>query len=1156
MRTCGDCGTENPDDARFCANCGAGLGETCADCSTPLPEGAAFCPACGHAVHTETTAERRFLTVLFADMVGFTAGSDEADPEDVQARLAPYHSRLRQEIERYDGTVEKLMGDGVMAVFGVPTTHEDDPERAVRTALRIQAAVEELNEEHDGLELAVRIGINSGEAVVTTGGRGERIVGDVVNTASRLESIAPPGGVVVGETTYRATQLLIDYEEMDPVEVKGKSKPLPVWRAIEPRGRYGIDAAVRADTTPFVGRESEMRLLTEVFRRVVDEGSLQLVTIAANAGVGKSRLVNEFWQWADDQPEIVWWRQGRCLPYGEGITFWALGEIVKGQAGIRESDSPAVAREKLHTALEATTSDAKDRDWLAAHVGTLVGIDGETEAGERGEAFAAWRRFLEDVASIQPLVMVVEDLHWADAALVGFLEDLLIWSAGTPIMIVCTARPEMYQTHQGWGGGHRNSTTISLTPLNDEHIARLLGVLLDQAALPVETHETLLGRAGGNPLFAIEFVRMLKDRKMLEGRGRLDLDAVGTVPVPETLQSLIGSRLDVLSPDEARVIEDASVVGKVFWQGALETMTPDLDMGPVLRRLVAREWIRPVRDSSIDGEREYAFWHALTRDVAYGRIPRQGRARKHRAMAEWIEKTTGDRVADHAELLAHHYISAWELGAAASEGDDELRDRTIDALILSGDRARRLDAARSFDYYDKALQMMPDDDPRRARALTKAAEQKGEAFLDVPVEMLTEAAELALADGDPVLAGQAFGAAHRWRWVAAGTGAGTDLLDRAIELLESQPASEPLADAYVTMAGYYMMRGNLDEQLAWAQRGLDLLDDPSADIRARGLTVRGIARFHLGDVSAGMADLEEAQRVAAEEGVSAHRLSTTYVNLAGHTWFVSGPAAALEIYHQGIEHVGSRGGDVTWPKAETMWANFEQGTWDQVLATAEELIEHFEGGTQAQQLPWAQSYQALVHVWRGDNGKARALIDTALPRLREIADIQLLAPALVIAARIELASGDRAAARSTLAEYTAVTTDTSPVYRAFTMPDSVRLLTELGDLEAAAALAEGSRAPARKSELGSMAAEAILSEARGDLETAVQQYQEVADGWQGFGHVLEEGMARYGLGRSLAALGRTDEAGAALADARRLFERLGARPMIDKIDEVEQASGM
>ncbi len=334
---------------------------------------------------------------------------------------------------------------------------------------------------------------------------------------------------------------------MDPVEVKGKAKPLRVWLAVEPRGRYGIDAAVRAPT-PFLGREPEMGVLKETFRRVVEDGSHQLVTITAEPGVGKSRLVNEFWQWVDDRPEFVWWRQGRCLPYGEGITFWALGEIVKGHAGIRESDTAAMTAEKLDTALEALELDASDREWLAAQLGPLVGAEGDAQAADRAEAYMAWRRFLEEVAASRPLIMVIEDLHWADAALMEFLEELLVWSADSSIMVICTTRPELYEAHPAWGGGRRNSATLSLSPLTDGDISRLLAALLDQTVLPADTQRTLLDRAGGNPLYAEEFVRMLNDRGKLGTRGRLDPTADTAIPVPETVQALIGSRLDVLCP--------------------------------------------------------------------------------------------------------------------------------------------------------------------------------------------------------------------------------------------------------------------------------------------------------------------------------------------------------------------------------------------------------------------------------------------------------------------------------------------------------------------------------------------------------------------------------------------------------------------------------
>ena len=1133
MTICSSCGKENVEDAVFCAYCGTSL--------STMP----------------ATEERRFLTILFADLVGFTAESDGADPEDVRARLVPYHQRVREEIEAFDGTVEKLIGDGVMAVFGAPTAHEDDPERAVRVALRIQTAVDELNEEHEGLELAVRIGVNTGEAVVTTGGQGERIVGDVVNTASRLESIAPPGGVVVGEATHRATELLIDYRDMDPVEVKGKAKPLSVWQAIEPRGRFGIDAAVRAPT-PFVGRDSEMKLLTETYRRVIDDGSLQLVTIAAAPGVGKSRLVNEFFLWIDDQPEIVWWRQGRCLPLGEGITFWALGEIVKGQAGILESDNPEVAEEKLATALEALTADPSDRDWLAGQLSPLVGAESDVEGGDRTEAFTAWRRFLEDLAAVRPLIMIVEDLHWADGALVEFLEDLLVWSADAPIMVICTARPELYEAHPAWGGGQRNSSTISLAPLTDEQIARLIAALLEQTVLPAETQQALLERADGNPLYAEEFVRMLNDRGMLHGRGELDDASHDSIPVPETVQALIGSRLDVLSDDESRAIEDASVVGKVFWEGALNAMGGSDDVRGALRQLVAREWIRPVRNSSVEREQEYAFWHALTRDVAYGRIPRAARAKKHQTVAEWIESSAGDRASDHAELLAHHYVSALEAAEAGGETKtEELRSEVIRTLVMAGDRASRLDAARAYEYYQHALDAMDPNDPARPGVLIAAGDAMGAAAgTGSTIDTYAEAAALAKANGDRLTAGHALRMLHLARWFTSGTGAGTDAIDEAIELLEQEQPSEQLADAYNTRAGNYMIRGLLEEQLAWAERAIALAEEHGFTTSGRSFSVRGIARYHLGDTEGGMEDLRRSLAIADDTGASMRTLAVSYVNLADHTWMDEGPAAAEEIFETGIERVEGRGGDHSWAKAEMLWTGFDLGNWDEVLARADGLLEQWEGES-VQYVPWAKSYRARVKVWRGDVSEAAALQDDYLPALREIEDLQLLAAALVISARIEIARGDLSSAVALLDECFSLTEGKTVMFRALYLTDAMRLLITTGHVEKARDWAAGSKGPGLRNEISVATADAMLAEVDGDHEGALARYDAAAADWADFGFVLERALALYGAGRCLAELGRSGESADRLAAAREILVELGAAPTIAEIDGVaDQAAAL
>ena len=406
--------------------------------------------------------ERKIVSVLFCDLVGFTQASEQADPEDVRARIGPYHQTVRRELERYGGTVEKFIGDAVMAVFGAPVAHEDDPERAVRAGLRILEAIGELNERDPELNLQVRIGINTGETVVLLQARpheGEAIVaGDVVNTAARIQSGAPVNAVAVSEETFRQTERMFTYEALAPIEAKGKTEPVRVYRAVEPRARIGSDR-VETATTPFVGREVEKTLLQGLFDRCARDSTVEVVTLVGEPGVGKSRLCAELSRYIDERAELIRWRQGRCPPYGEGITFWALGELVKSHTGIFESDSPEVASSKL----EEMLPDVEERDWLKARLLPLIGV-GAGESASREESFHAWRRFLETIAADGPAVVVVEDLHWADPALLDFLSYFAEWAEGVPLLLLCTARPELFENRESWGVGTRNSHTINLTP--------------------------------------------------------------------------------------------------------------------------------------------------------------------------------------------------------------------------------------------------------------------------------------------------------------------------------------------------------------------------------------------------------------------------------------------------------------------------------------------------------------------------------------------------------------------------------------------------------------------------------------------------------------------------------------------------------------------
>ena len=514
MPVCGRCGEDNPARARFCLAC-----------ATPLA-----------ASPGSRREERKVVSVLFCDLVGFTARSERLDIEDVRGVLAPYYARLRVELEGFGGTVEKFIGDAVMALFGAPVAHEDDPERAVRAALAIREAIAELNDQDPGLDLHVRVGVTTGEALVMLDARpaeGEGMAsGDVVNTAARLQTAAPVDGILVDEATWQATDRQITHRHAEPVQVKGKADPVGVWEVLEARASLGVDLAP-APTTPLVGRERELEVLAGALARARDEQAPQLVTMVGAPGMGKSRLIWELGELAEADQELIVWRQGRCLPYGEGVALWALGEIVKAQAGILDSDPAEVAAAKLTRAVDGLITDPAEAGWVLGQLRPLVGLSGEAEAGSdrQAEAFAAWRRFVEAVAEQGPAVLVVEDLHWADETLLDFLDHLVDWAAEVPLLLVTTARPELLARRPGWGGGKPNAATVSLAPLGVADTARLVGGLLGQALLPAELQTALLTRSGGNPLYAEEYVRMLADRGFLKKVGELAARA-GRRPSP------------------------------------------------------------------------------------------------------------------------------------------------------------------------------------------------------------------------------------------------------------------------------------------------------------------------------------------------------------------------------------------------------------------------------------------------------------------------------------------------------------------------------------------------------------------------------------------------------------------------------------------------
>ena len=589
--------------------------------------------------------ERKVVTVLFADLVGFTARAESLDPEDVAAVLRPYHERLREELERWGGTVEKFIGDAVVAVFGAPVAREDDPERAVRAALGIR----EWANEHGDVE--VRIAVNTGEALVALDVRPESgegfVTGDVVNTASRLQTAAPVNGILVGEQTHRATRDVIDYREAGPVVAKGKSEPVRVWEVVQARSRFGVDVRQHGGA-PLVGRGRELDALTSTLERVKQEREPQLVTLVGVPGIGKSRLVWELFRSIERGDSLTYWRQGRSLPYGQGVSFWALAEMVKAHAGILEGDDSSLVLEKLDRAVREAVQD--EPEWVAARLRPLVGADVEGTTS-RDESFTAWRRFWESLAERHPLVLVFEDVHWADEGLLDFVEHLAGWSRGVPILIVCTARPELFERRAGWGGGKLNSLTLALSPLSNADSAKLLALVLDRAVLPAETQQGLLERASGNPLYAEQF-----------GRLYLERGSIDDLPLPESVHGLIAARLDALPAAEKSLLQDAAVMGKVFWSGALGA---NGDAAQHLHALERKDFIRGERRSSVEGEQEYAFRHVLVRDVAYGQIPRAERAARHVRAADG-SRASGERrtMQSSSRITARQPSSSSSLRAA------------------------------------------------------------------------------------------------------------------------------------------------------------------------------------------------------------------------------------------------------------------------------------------------------------------------------------------------------------------------------------------------------------------------------------------------------------------------------------------------------------
>ena len=1133
---CPSCGRQNPQDARFCSGC-----------ATPLS-----------GVAAPRLQERKVITCLFCDLVGFTATSESADPEDVGAMLSDYFSMARAHIEAYGGVVEKFIGDAVVGVFGVPAAHEDDPERAVRAALRITEDAEDLHAVA-GAPLKLRVGINTGEALVRLGispGSGEGfLAGDAINTASRIQSVAPEMGVAVGLWTHEATAAVFDYEELAPATLKGKSEPVRVFWAKHPLARFGTDLT-RTHDTPFIGREIDLALLKGVFDKTIASDAVQLITVVGEPGIGKSRIVAEFADHIDERAELITWRQGRCLPYGEGITFWALGEILKAHAGILESDAPQVASSKL----EAVLPQGPEREWFRQRLLPLLGIEANSSA-EREELFTAWRRFLEHIAEQDPTVLVFEDLHWADEAMLGFLEHLADRAEGVPLLVLGTARPELFERHPDYAQGLRNITMINLDPLTESETARLVSALLQATVIPVELQAPLLDRAGGNPLYAEEFVRLLRDKDLLVEKGSSwELREGAEIPFPDSVQALIAARIDTLEPDAKSMLADAAVLGKVFWSGAVAAMgnREPQTVADALRELSHKELVRAARRSSIEGESEYAFWHILARDVAYAQLPRASRASRHVAAARWIESKAPERVGDLADVLAYHYSTALELARAAGQTEQAggLEAPALRFLTLAGERALGLDAAAALSNLERALALTPPGHPQRPEALARFGEAAFEAGRLVEgSEVLEESIASFRASGDLGAATRAMATLSNILF-RLGEPRSWTLPAEALALLEPLPPGLELVGALTEVSRVETLGGRSGAGVRSADRAITLAEQLGMDPSARTLGFRGLARSDLGD-PAGLDDMREALLLATEAG-EGREAALLHNNLGMALWLFEGPVAALQVMREGIAFAQARGLDeaVDFTVASTLDPLVDCGEFDGALEAAVGIAGRLENENVVA-LVEVRAAQARILAVRGQIAQVAGSLDWLESTSRGTGSAEAVIMSLASSAFAHAAIGQGDLATQLLAEIGTTPDARQNLYYAISLPAMVRTSLAIGDAPLANRLVGGVESRYPYAEHALVAANAALTEARGDLQAAADAYADAVDRWERFGVVPEKGFALLGQGRCLLGVSRATEAAPVLQHAREIFQRLGAAPALAETDALlEQATAL
>ena len=1155
---CSNCGTENRVGAKFCMECATPFAAICPSCGAANLPGAKFCSECATPLSAvarratatqppdaapEAQAERRLVSVLFADLVGFTSFSEGRDAEEVRELQTRYFDTVREIIARYGGTVEKFIGDAVMALWGAPVAREDDAERAVRAALDLVDAVRGLA---PGIQ--VRSGIQTGEAAVTLGATNQGMVaGDIVNTASRLQSAAAPSTVLVGEATQRAAGNAIAFEAADDQVLKGKASPVPAWRALRvvaQRGGVGRSEALEA---PFVGRDEELRQLKDLFHATGREGRPRLVSVVGPAGIGKSRLAWEFLKYVDGLVESVWWHDGRCPAYGDGISFWALGEMIRGRAGIQETDDEPTTRAGIAAMLLKHVPDDAERAWIEPALLSLLGV--ESGVGSE-QLFGAWRTFFERLSASGSIVMVFEDLHHADSGLLDFIDHMLEWSRTVPILIVTLARPELLERRPDWGAGKRSFTSIHPEPLSTEAMRQLLAGLVP--GLPTTARDAIVARADGIPLYAVETVRMLLAQGrlvMAEGVYR-PVDDLSELAVPETLTALIAARLDELDAADRGLVADAAVLGQSFTLAgvaAISGLDPEA-LEPRLRSLVRRELLVRQVDPRSPERGQYAFVQALIREVAYNTLAKRDRKVRHLAAARYFESLDTEELAG---ALAGHYLAAQGYATDGPEADALAAQARV-ALRGAAERAAGLGAhTQAIAFLEHAVAVSPGA-AERADLHERALESALQGLVAEVAERhalgaLEARRELGDRDGLALATAAYAGAIGQYGFDG----------DRMLEIL--LPAWEEFADLEATPAGValmlqlssgYMGRGDYDAVLAWLERllpvaeRLDLLPQTATGLARLSGTLYRVNRHREALIL-----LRGTHELAvANDLVDVDRGTRTQL-----TFFeqFADPVAGLAMAREGLEIASRRGfkaygflmvgnavscairvGEWAWASAllDEWLGNEITGDFYLELYVDRAVLTALEGGDGSDDLAEAArlvttvkdtQYTSYCHWGRAWAAFASGRLIDARQEAGSAAHVTdyFVPISLPLAARAALWAGDTADANAVVAQLEA------SVIRG----QAVAL--DLVTLRAGIAVLEGRRAD------------------------AIAGYREALRGWRSLGLAFDEAMAVLDMAILLAPTEREmAEASTAIDAARETLTRLGAAPLLSRLEEAHTAA--